>query len=72
MDRFHIGLGDVIGHNESRTSGFTRSSMRAGACQTHGDWTKADMDRYRARLVVLAAGEGVPLGGRVRTVTPDC
>jgi N-acetylmuramoyl-L-alanine amidase len=72
MDRFHIGLGDVIGHNESRTSRFHKELYAGWRCQTHADWNRADMTTYRARLAALAQREGVALGGRVRTVTPDC
>jgi N-acetylmuramoyl-L-alanine amidase-like protein len=72
MSRFHIGLGDVIGHNESRTSRFHKELYAAWRCQTHGDWTRADMDVYRAKLAAVARREGMPLGGRVRTVTPNC
>jgi beta-N-acetylhexosaminidase len=72
MERFHVGVGDVIGHNESRTSRFHKELYAGWRCQTHGDWTKADMNVYRARLAALARREGVPVGGRVRTVTPNC
>jgi N-acetylmuramoyl-L-alanine amidase len=72
MGRFHIGIGDVIGHNESRTSRFHKELYTGWRCQTHADWNREDMTAYRARLAVLARREGVPLGGRVRTVTPDC
>jgi N-acetylmuramoyl-L-alanine amidase len=72
MGRYRIGLGDVIGHNESLTSRFHRESYPGWRCQTHGDWNRADMGLYRARLAVVARRAGVPLGGRVRTVTPNC
>ena len=72
MQRFHIGVGDVIGHNESRTSRFHKELYAGWRCQTHGDWTRADMEVYRPRLSALARREGVPVGGRVRTVTPNC
>ena len=72
MGRFHIGIGDVIGHNESLTSRFHKELYAGWRCQTHADWNRADMTTYRARLATLARREGVPLGGRVRTVTPDC
>jgi N-acetylmuramoyl-L-alanine amidase len=72
MDRFHIGLGDVIGHNESRTSRFHKELYAGWRCQTHADWNRADMTVYRSRVAALARQEGVALGGRVRTVTPDC
>ena len=41
-------------------------------CQTHADWNRADMNTYRARLAAVARRSGVPVGGRVRTVTPNC
>ena len=72
MGRFHIGIGDVIGHNESLTSRFHKELYAGWRCQTHADWNRADMTTYRARLAALARRDGVPLGGRVRTVTPDC
>ena len=72
MARYDIGIGDVIGHNESLTSRFHKELYAGWRCQTHGDWNRADMTAYRARLATLARREGVPLGGRVRIVTPDC
>ncbi len=72
MSRFHIGLGDVIGHNESLTSRFHHELYAGWRCQTHADWKKVDMDLYRARLSVVTKRYGVPTGGRVRQVTPHC
>jgi N-acetylmuramoyl-L-alanine amidase len=72
MDRFHVGIGDVIGHNESLTSRFHKELYAGWRCQTHGDWNRADMTTYRAQLATVARREGVALGGRVRTITPDC
>jgi beta-N-acetylhexosaminidase len=72
MQRHRIALGDVIGHNESLTSRHHRERYPSWRCQTHGDWTKADMDLYRARLRALATQAGVPVGGPVRRVTPSC
>jgi len=48
--RFHIPVADVIGHNESLTSPFHKELYAPWARQTHGDWRKADMDVYRAKL----------------------
>ena len=62
----------MIGHNESRTSRFHRELYPAWRCQTHGDWSKADMAVYRARLQAVAKRLGVPVGAGVRHVTPDC
>jgi N-acetylmuramoyl-L-alanine amidase len=50
MGRFHISLRNVIGHNESLTSPYHKELYAPWAHQTHGDWRKADMDVYRAKL----------------------
>ena len=72
MSRYRIKLGDVIGHNESLTSRFHRELYAGWRCQTHGDWSTADMNVYRARLARAAKRYGVPIGGAVRRVTPNC
>jgi len=54
MQRFHIKLADVIGHNESLSSPYHHELYPAWRCQTHGDWTRADMNVYRAKLAALA------------------
>jgi beta-N-acetylhexosaminidase len=72
MARYHIALGDVIGHNESLTSPYHRERYAAWRCQTHGDWTRADMDVFRARLAALAGSDRVPLGKRVDRVRSSC
>jgi beta-N-acetylhexosaminidase len=72
MSRYHIKLGDVIGHNESLTSRFHHELYPGWRCQTHGDWSASDMNVYRARLARVARHFGVPIGGAVRRVTPDC
>ena len=72
MSRFHVNLADVIGHNESRTSRFHHELYSGWRCQTHGDWSKADMDIYRNRLGEVAKRDGVAVGGKVRQVTPNC
>ena len=72
MSRYHIKLGDVIGHNESLTSRFHHELYAGWRCQTHGDWSATDMNRYRARLASVAKRSGVPIGGAVRRVTPNC
>lgn len=48
--RFNVQIKDVIGHNESLSSPYHRENVARLRTQTHGDWTKADMDIYRARL----------------------
>jgi beta-N-acetylhexosaminidase len=72
MDRYGIRLGDVIGHNESLTSRYHRERVARWRCQTHQDWTHADMQVYRAGLARLARRARVPLGPPVRRVSPNC
>jgi beta-N-acetylhexosaminidase len=72
MSRFHISLGDVIGHSESLTSPYHHEQYPPWRCQTHADWTHADMDRYRMLLAALARKSGVPLGKRLDRVSSSC
>jgi N-acetylmuramoyl-L-alanine amidase len=72
MSRFHISLDDVIGHSESLTSPYHRERYAPWRCQTHADWSQADMNRYRALLATLARKDGVPLGKRVDRVRSRC
>jgi beta-N-acetylhexosaminidase len=72
MDRFGISLGNVIGHAESLTSPYHRERYAPWRCQTHGDWSRRDMDVYRARLAAVARAEGVQLGPPTRRVDPRC
>ena len=48
--RYGIAVKNVIGHNENRSSPYHRETVARLRSQTHGDWTKADMDVYRAKL----------------------
>jgi N-acetylmuramoyl-L-alanine amidase len=48
--RFGIPVRNVIGHNESLSSPYHRENVAALRRQTHGDWVRASMQRYRARL----------------------
>jgi N-acetylmuramoyl-L-alanine amidase len=59
MHRYGISLPNVIGHNESLTSRYHRERYAPWRCQTHGDWTHADMQIYRTRLGALARSEHV-------------
>jgi N-acetylmuramoyl-L-alanine amidase len=72
MSRYGIGIGDVIGHNESLTSRFHHELYPGWRCQTHADWNRADMGVYRAELTALARRDGVPIGVPARRVTPRC
>jgi beta-N-acetylhexosaminidase len=53
VGRFHIRVGNVIGHNESLSSAYRRELYKPWAHQTHADWTHADMRIYRAKLRAL-------------------
>jgi N-acetylmuramoyl-L-alanine amidase len=48
--RLGIQVEGVIGHSESLSSPYHSEAVARLRSQTHSDWTKADMDRYRARL----------------------
>jgi beta-N-acetylhexosaminidase len=72
MDRYRIQLRNVIGHNESLTSPYHRERIAAWRCQTHGDWTHADMEVYRRRLAKLARRYHVPLGPPAKRVVAHC
>ena len=50
MTRFHIAARNVIGHNESLSSPFHKELYAPWRRQTHGDWTRADMNVYRRLL----------------------
>jgi hypothetical protein len=72
MSRHGIQLGDVIGHNESLESPYRRERYAAWRCQTHGDFRRATMDRYRRLLAAEAARQGVTVGRRVHRVRSTC
>lgn len=48
--RSRIGVKNVIGHNESRSSPYHRENVARLRSQTHGDWNRADMQIYRRKL----------------------
>ena len=72
MQQKKIELRNVIGHNESLTSPYHKELYARWRCQTHGDWRRADMDVYRARLATLARRYGIPIGPPAKRVTPRC
>ncbi|MEA2373834.1 MAG: hypothetical protein QOD53_297 [Thermoleophilaceae bacterium] len=51
--RFGIFVHDVIGHNESLSSPYHRERVARLRHQTHGDWTRHDMKKYRRKLAAL-------------------
>jgi N-acetylmuramoyl-L-alanine amidase len=62
MQRYHITLANVIGHNESLTSPYHHELVAAWRCQTHADWNRADMQVYRGDLIRLARRYLVAIG----------
>jgi beta-N-acetylhexosaminidase len=72
MQRYHIPLGDVIGHAESLTSPWHHERYPSWRCQTHADWEPADMDVYRARLRALLRRHHIAIGPPVARVSSGC
>ncbi len=72
MHRYSISLPNVIGHSESLTSPYHRERYAPWRCQTHGDWTHADMTTYRARLAALARSEHVAIEKTGRSKRSRC
>jgi N-acetylmuramoyl-L-alanine amidase len=50
QSRYGIRRRDVIGHSESLTSPYHHERVARLRRQTHADWTRADMRRYRGML----------------------
>jgi len=57
--RYRIATRDVIGHNENRSHLLHRERVPRFRNQTHGDFTKRSMDRYRRALERLAAPDSL-------------
>jgi beta-N-acetylhexosaminidase len=72
MARFHIQLRNVIGHGESLTSPYHRELYAPWRCQTHGDWTAADMAVYRADLRRIATRERIGVGPPAAPARSGC
>jgi N-acetylmuramoyl-L-alanine amidase len=70
--RFHVRLRNIIGHNESLTSPYHRERVQALRCQTHGDWTRADMNVYRRSLVQRAHRYAIDLGAPAPATSTHC
>lgn len=72
MSTYGIDLADVIGHNESLTSPYHKEKYGPWKCQTHGDWTRSEMQIYRTKLTALAREYGVSLGPANTAVASRC
>jgi N-acetylmuramoyl-L-alanine amidase len=62
MQKEKIALRNVIGHNESLSSPYHKELYAPWRCQTHGDWTKAEMTIYRGDLTRLAKSYRMKVG----------
>jgi N-acetylmuramoyl-L-alanine amidase len=72
MQHFHLELRNVIGHAENLISPFHVEHVAEFRCQTHSDFSHADMKTYRAHLKTLARHHHVPLGPPPAWVDPNC
>jgi N-acetylmuramoyl-L-alanine amidase len=72
MQEFHIELRNVIGHHESLMSPYHHELVARFRCQTHSDFTHADMRVYRGHLKVMAKAHHVPIGPPPEWVDPNC
>ena len=70
--RYHIAIGNVIGHAESLMSPYHHERYPSWRCQTHADWQHRDMQRYRHLLRQRARAAGVPGGPAPDWVDPHC
>ena len=72
MSTYGIRLANVIGHNESLTHPLHKELYAPWRCQTHSDWTRGDMNVYRARLAELARRGGLTVGPPPRPLPTGC
>ena len=62
MARFHINIGNVVGHNETLYSPYRLELYPSWRCLVHADFPHWAMRKYRTRLRDLASKRGVPVG----------
>jgi len=62
MTKFHINIGNVIGHRESLMSPYRLELYPSWRCLVHADFPHPAMRKYRHRLRDLAARRGVAVG----------
>jgi beta-N-acetylhexosaminidase len=72
MARTGINVGNVIGHAETLESPYHHELYPSWRCQTHADWQRPDMNRFRHRLRRLAEREGVTAGAGPNWVDNGC
>jgi N-acetylmuramoyl-L-alanine amidase len=62
MARFHVNIGNVVGHNETLHSPYRHELYPSWKCLVHADFPHWAMRRYRHRLRDLADTRGVRTG----------
>jgi len=72
MQRYGIQVRNVIGHAENLISPYHVEHVAEFACQTHDDFTHADMRVYRKHAKALAIQHHVPVGPPPEWVDSDC
>ena len=72
VEHFHLQVRNVIGHAENLISPYHVEHVAAERCQTHSDFSHADMRTYRAHLKELARKHHVPVGPPPAWVDSRC
>jgi N-acetyl-anhydromuramyl-L-alanine amidase AmpD len=62
MAKFHINIGNVVGHNETLYSPYRLELYPSWQCLVHADFPHWAMRKYRTRLRDLASKRAVPVG----------
>ena len=72
VQRYHLEIRNVIGHNESLGSPYHVEQVAKYRCQTHADFPRTVMRTYREHLRTLARKHHVPIGPPPEWVDPGC
>ena len=72
MARYHINIGNVVGHNETLYSPYRLELYPSWQCLVHADFPRRAMRVYRARLREVLERRGLPAGPGPRWVDPGC
>jgi beta-N-acetylhexosaminidase len=72
VQRYHLQVRNVIGHNESLESPYHVEHVAKYRCQTHADFPRKVMRTYREHLRTLARKHHVPIGPPPDWVDSGC
>ncbi len=72
MERFHINIGNVIGHAETLNSPYHHELYASWRCLVHADFPHRAMKKYRTRVRKLAAARDVWVGKGPVWVASGC